>query len=235
MTTEDIEEAFTCTLTATAVERTTKDESTPGVNKNIVNSNVECLQNKEVGSCSPGTEIRYMVNDTEEKTFNVLHDDGETMTLQEKDINSTKIWHSTAYNTTNRPLDALTTLDETTKGWSNVNPVNYIMGTTVFKDNEYTGCDKNSLLCTTNLYTLEQRSGKARMITFQEAIALGCSTESRSCPSWMYDGLSYPIDGYWTMSVESSSMVFVIGSSGLISTYPPHGTKVIRAVIEISK
>lgn len=51
----------------------------------------------------------------------------------------------------------------------------------------------------------------------------------------MYDGLSYPKKGYWTMSVESSSMFFYINSMGYINTSTSHDTNVVRAVIEINR
>ena len=73
-------------------------------------------------------------------------------------------------------------------GWSNVNVQTYTMGTTVFRDNAYTGCSSSSS-CTTNTYTLASRTAKARMITVQEAKALGCSEATKSCPIWMYNYL----------------------------------------------
>ena len=180
-----------------------------------------CYKNNTSGSCPAGTIIKYAVNDSEEKYFHVLHDDGDTMALQQREnIVYNTVWYATPSDNvpanTEGPLIVLAELESKTSGWSNVNDQTYTMGTTNFNNtNAYTGCSGTS--CTTNAYTLGSRTGKARMITMQEALALGCTESFKSCPNWMnnylYDSTSYggTVDdktgdanyAYWTMSATS--------------------------------
>ena len=184
-----------------------------------------CYENKTSGSCPAGTIIKYAVNDSEEKYFHVLHDDGETMILQQREntVYNTK-WYSDSEDNSKGPTTILPVLESATSGWTNVNDQTYTMGTTNFNNtNAFTGCDYHNLNCTTNTYTLGQRTAKARMITLQEAYALGCTENDSSCPNWMnnylYDSTSYGgtvvddtitdgVDhnsGYWTMSAHSTT------------------------------
>ena len=107
----------------------------------------------------------------------------------------------------------------------------------------------------TNTYTLPERTGKARMITAQEAESVGCVKYSeRSCPNWMYNylygsasfggtvndnpyGTNY---GYWTMSSRGSSSVHYIRFTGelaavTLSTLTGSTGIGARAVVVISK
>jgi len=125
----------------------------------------------------------------------------------------------------------LPALESATSGWTNVLDQTYTMGTTIFKDNAFTECSSYNS-CTTNTYTLGERTAKARMITVQEAHGLGCTGSPKSCPIWMYNYLSFSSssggsgsggssssnggtvnqtggeygsnDGYWTMNANSS-------------------------------
>ena len=208
-----------------------------------------CYENKTSGSCPAGTIIKYAVNDSEEKYFHVLHDDGETMTLQQRE--------NTVYNTAwyspndNRkgPLTILPVLENATSGWTNVNNQTYTMGTTTFKTNAYTGCTSSG--CTTNTYTLGERTAKARMITMQEALSLGCTKSSQSCPNWMNNYLNESTSyggtvndttgdhnyGYWTMSANSSdtSSVWYVDSYGSVGSIQPYPYFGARAVVVVSK
>ncbi len=87
-------------------------------------------------------------------------------------------WYEDTTNDSKGLITALDNLERVTGNWNNVNDQTYIMRTTIFKDNAYTCCNGiNS--CTKNIYTLLERTAKARMITVQEANALGCSEK---CP-----------------------------------------------------
>ena len=215
-----------------------------------------CYENKASGSCPAGTIIKYKVNDSEEKYFHVLHDDGETMTLQQREntVYNTA-WYSSSYDNSKGPTTILPALESATSGWTNVNNQTYTMGTTNFNNtNAYTGCTESG--CTTNTYTLGQRTGKARMITMQEALALGCTLSERSCPNFMnnylYNSTSYGgtvVDdttangashnyGYWTMSADSSNSigawgVYFDGSVGNFSTTSTYYGA--RAVVVVNK
>jgi len=167
-----------------------------------------------------GTILKYKVNDTEEKYFHVVSDNGNTLTLQQREntVYDTAWYADTAANTKG-PLTILSALERATVGWTNVLNQVYTMGTTVFKDNAFTGCSSYNS-CTTNTYTLGERTAKARMITVQEAQGLGCTSSNSSCPIWMCNYLNSSTSyggtvnqtgdvygknwGYWTMNAVSS-------------------------------
>lgn len=100
-----------------------------------------------------------------------------------------------------------------------------------------------------NRYTLAQRTAKARMITMQEVIKLGCSASDNSCPVWMHNYLNtstsyggtvdYGTDyGYWTLSADSSTTTLAgsvrfRGFSTYLTTSNPNSGA--RAVVMINK
>ena len=178
-----------------------------------------------------------MVNATERVRFNVISDNGTTMVLQaQTNTVDNSVWAATGTNAAG-PVSALSFLDDTTKGWTNVNDINYTMGTTTFKTNAFTGCSVTS--CTANTYTMPSRTTKARMITVQEANALGCNGTKSSCPAWMYNGLDSTTNGsYWTMSASSASAIDAMNidyNNGLNIYNVTNTAAGIRAVVEINK
>ena len=220
-----------------------------------------CYKSTTAGSCPAGTIIKYKVNDSTTKYFHVLHDDGKTMTLQQRENTvRNKPWYSSSADNSKGPTTILSALESETSGWTNVNNQTYTMGTTTFKTNAYTGCSSYNS-CTTNTYTLGQRTGKVRMITVQEAAALGCTKSNQSCPNWMNnylndstsyggtvdDGVPYSPDnrGYWTMSADSSSTnsAWNVNYNGNVSNYnvysdysnSSYAINGARAVVVVSK
>ena len=155
-----------------------------------------CLDNSAANSCPQGTIIRYAVNDKENKYFYVLHDDGATLTLQQRENTVRNIpWYSeevtnadgtktTVNDNTKGPLTILPKLEEATSTWTNVNFQEYTAGYTNFFENAFTGCDQTGdykITCNVNTYnsdsnnlTLSKRKVRARMITAQEASSTGC-------------------------------------------------------------
>ena len=213
----------------------------------------DCYKDKTVGSCPVGTIINYNVNNTESHYFYVLHDDGNSMTLQQRENTIRNIaWYADSNDTTKGPLTILPQLEETTSGWSNVENQTYTMGTTNFNNtNAYTGCGSYNS-CTTNIYTLGSRTSKARIITLQEGVSVGCTTSNSSCPKWMYNYLyqstSYggTVDdkttnnnyGYWTMSANPTNSVatWCVNTRGGVSYSDIHDVNFgARAVIVINK
>ena len=210
----------------------------------------------------PGTIIKYKVNDSTTKYFHVLHDDGQSLTIIDRESTYPRTdWYrndSGNSDNTQGPLVALSSLENVTSTWTNVNDQTYTMGTTVFKDNAFTGCEENG--CTSNTYTLEARTAKARMITMQEAIALGCTASSQSCPVFLYN-YSYNCTNYggtvndtskigadynygsFTMNAksDSNSSAWYISNSGKLSytsTYTYNYNNIgydLRAVVVINK
>ena len=216
-----------------------------------------CYENQASGSCPAGTIIKYKVNDSTTKYFHVLHDDGETMTLQQREntVYNTA-WYSSDHYNSNGPTTILPVLESATNGWTNVNNQTYTMGTTNFNNtNAYTGCS-SYFNCYTNTYTLGQRTAKARMITMQEAYALGCTESSQSCPNFMNNylfnstsnggtvvddttanGASHNY-GYWTMSACTSNAYgawLVYFSGNVYNHSSPSTSNGARAVVVVSK
>ena len=227
----------------------------------------DCYETTNANSCAAGTIIDYKVNDDETVRFHVMYDNGKTMTMQsQKNIVYNVPWiNAEDYATANTdetscsntscndegPITILNTLESKTSNWKNVNTQTYTMGTTIFKTNAYTECSSYSS-CTVNAYTLPERSINVRMITLQEAVDLGCTNTSKSCPIWMYNYLSDSTSyggtandtagsaqnlGYWAMNAYYNHISAYrvnysgyVGSSHANITY--YGT---RAVVEINK
>lgn len=190
-----------------------------------------CIESRTKGSCPVGTIIKYAVNDSEDKVFYVLHDDGRTMTLQQRENTIKSQWYSEGNDNTKGPITALQNLEQATDGWTNVSNQKYTMGTTNFLANspfadkiyssQYTKCQAagsgsgftDVALCTmTDGYTLEERTAKARFITVQETRVTGCGydQDKATCPIWMYNYLDNSIGNGGTQNDSSSST----GSNG---------------------
>jgi len=184
-----------------------------------------------------------------ERYFHVMFDEGKTLTMQQREntVTGTKWFVNAKGNPINTagPTDALRSLENVTSGWTNVKDQTYTMGTTVFKTNAYTGCYDGN--CTTNTYTMSQRSGKARMITVQEVMILGSRSKG---PVWLHNYLKYSTNnggtettidnGYWTMSTTDSggtqSFTIVSAASILINVGNTASTdNGVRAVVVIDK
>lgn len=219
----------------------TGEESSCNNYKNI------CYKYKFPGACEAGTIIDYAVNDDQIVKFHVLFDNGDTMVMQSQEnvVYNTQ-WISMddyinaggtesdygKFDSSNKgPLTVLSKLENATSGWTNVNNQTYTAGTTVLYNNKYTNCDE-SLSCINNSYTLASRTTKARMITMQEAVALGCTNSSGSCPDWITPSID---EGeYFTMSTQLGRPIFIdINSSFYLGTFI--GFSSARAVVVVSK
>ena len=232
----------------------------------------DCYKTKTARSCPSGTIIKYKVNDTDIVTFHVMYDNGSTLIMQsQKNIINNTMWISnTDYETENTdktscgyyscndegPMTVLVALERATNSWTNINDQNYTMGTTSFKTNAFTGCNEYNS-CTTNTYTLPSRTVKARMITVQEAVNLGCTKANKSCPNWMNnylcDSISYSGTisdnskdvvtqsdncGYWSMNTVSSGSndAWIVNYTGSIGSPNVYNTsRGARAVVVVSK
>lgn len=185
-----------------------------------------CYENKSTGSCPAGTLINYKVNGSTTKTFSVLYDNGSYLIMQGRESVANTSWNSTG-SASSGPVQALSSLESATSGWSNVNSRSYTMGTTVFKTNKYTGCSTSSRSCTSNIYTLSSRTAKARLVTMQELVDLGCTNSS--CPGWVT-----PIEDFWTMSVYGSSSAIDV-FRGHLSAQSASNSADLLPVVEVSK
>ncbi len=225
-----------------------------------------CYKNKIENSCPSGTIIKYKVNDTDIINFHVMFDEKNTITmLSQKNIVYNVDWSNKIdYNgvggecyigannypcNDKGPISILPILENVTRGWSNVNDQTYTLGTTSLSGKgASTGCNIDNYECTSNTYTLPERTAKARMLTAQEAKALGCTNQSKSCPIWVYNYLKLSTnygganddiaanDSYWLINGNSSGKYggITINEHGNFSATANHlhGT---RAVVVIAK
>ena len=102
---------------------------------------------------------------------------------------------------------------------------------------------------TTQRYPDSEVTGKARLITYAEAKAVGCTTSSGSCPDWMYANLYRTGDstqdnnreykyGYWTstaLAIYSYQALNVYFDGSLYHNGTHDAGYGLRPVIEISK
>lgn len=201
-----------------------------------------CYKTKIANSYPAGTIIFYRVNDLRIEPFHVIFDHGNTITLQSQKTIAYSSWGGPS--NTSGPNNILSisftgSLEQITKDWTNVNDQTYTLGTTSFSGKgAYTGCNEN-LNCTTNIYTSKNIISKARMITVQEAVSLGCTANINSCPLY----LRPPARGhyYWTMNAPisvSSRAFFLVYDGNIISDYAGESISNkfdVRAVVNISK
>ncbi len=192
-----------------------------GSNKCINGEEKTCVKTdcyKKGKTCKQGTVIKYYVNDSEFHYFYVLHDNGTTITMQQRENTIRNIaWHAGANDNSKGPDTILPQLEAATSTWVNVNVLEYEPGVTTLYENANTGCtytaSKDSdykIRCEKNTYTssvLGTRKARARMITALEAGSTGClvykdgATDSRvlgtsknaynqgSCPDFMHNYL----------------------------------------------
>ncbi len=169
---------------------------------------------KKGKTCSQGTVIKYYVKENEYHYFYVLHDNGTTITMQQRENTIRNIsWHAGEQDNSKGPDTILPQLEAATSTWVNVNVLEYTPGQTTLYENANTGCSTTEdykIKCETNTYTssvLGKRKARARMITALEASSTGClvwkdgATDSRvippsinaynqgSCPDWMHNYL----------------------------------------------
>jgi len=209
-------------------------------NTNISSSN-SCATNPAT-TCSSsqiksGVAVNVKVNSSTTYTFYVIADAGEELTLiLNQNLGGTVAWYSAAGNNTYGPQTALETMKNLTSGWTNISSYNYTL------TNDTSGTYTYSPI--TNTLTTGVR---ARMLTYSEAINLGCTTSGSSCPTWLYQNTGDG-HGYWTSSTYSSNQLYawIVSGGGFIS-YDPTGSwtndsrvnynwlQGIRPVIKISK
>lgn len=209
-----------------------------------------CINYSNRDSCDSGTIIKYKVNSSTTKYFYVLHDDGKELTMQHRENTIKSVsWYSSK-TTSNGPQEALQKLESATSSWTNVNNQEYTLGTTSFGNlGYYTGCPA-TISCQTNTYTLGNRTARARLITVQEAVSVGCRAAFQSCPIWMYNYLHYSTryggtindqqggsnTGYWTMNTLNTTNALRVSYDGAFSSGEANiNWHTARAVVVVNK
>ena len=174
------------------------------------------------------TSIPFYVIDQEKKNSKDIY-----LTLISAENINQSAWYDVATNTSG-PVFAMNKLKNITSSWNNVSSSSFNMGVDEFKNSKFTGCSNNE--CDKNTYEFKFNSQRARLITVQEAISLGCrfwtadGTTNGLCPFYLYNNLNSSKNyggtsndsnvgvGYWTMNSDSSSKdrAIAIFSSGNI-------------------
>lgn len=77
---------------------------------------------------------------------------------------------------------------------------------------------------------------KASLLSYEEALELGCSSKRESCPIWLYQNLD-GVKGFWTSSSRNNkTSAWYISNNGSIRSYSVNSNLfTIRPVIEIDK
>lgn len=150
------------------------------------------------------------------------------MKQREETVYNTR-WYDQGSDNSKVTITLLQALEDATSGWTNVLSQTYTLGSTIFKDNAFTGCTYNETTkkfnCTTNSYILPSRTSRVRIISIQQAQSLGCTKTINFCPIWMsnylyhstnYGGTENKTGGdygmnsaYWTMSANSTVNIAV--------------------------
>ncbi|MEG0026465.1 MAG: hypothetical protein RR732_04345, partial [Bacilli bacterium] len=145
-------------------------------------------------------------------------------------INADKVRWSSINDNSIGPDTALNELETKTNGWSNVPSLYYTVS----------GLDQNGVR---RFPDINRSNVKARMITYAEAVSLGCIGGANACPAWLALNLSNnnteaaPL-GYW-MSTPASNGTDVWMVDYLVRAYNGHGGHTtgygVRPVIELKK
>lgn len=243
-----------------------KYDQTPGSNDYcVIGEEPTCKQISltNENKYTSGTIVKYKVNSNTTKYFNILHDDGDTLTLQQREntIENVK-WNSDGRclddygnpnvysNNCSGPLEALAALESATSNWTNVNNQSYTTGSTIINGQvTNVSCFISTYECDSNLFSLTKTNVKARLIFLQEAVALKCK-DYENCPVFMNNcsghgsnskcgNKEFSNSGYWTMNGSNnkySDSVFAILTNNDIGYYDSNSNVFgARAVIVIDK
>lgn len=231
-----------------------------------------CYNNNAANSCPAGTIINYKVKEGEIVTFHVVTDLGTKLVLQsQRNIVYNTPWNSAAADNSRGPMTILPILENATSSWVNVNELVYQPGNTKFEwvgssfvtPTHSMGCSLQNVggSCAKDSYVLAARRARARLLTFWEAINLGCYTfpGEKRCPVWLYNYLYHSVDnggtanensyqfdidnkGYWLLSVSSTrdANAWTIttdsdNNDGLRSDITTSREYGARAVVEVNK
>jgi len=229
----------------------------------VTDSNVVCSET-DIKS-DEGILVNVKVNDNENYDFYVVSDTGSELTLiMNKNIGSAVSWISKtdynddtnygSYGNNNKgPITSLNYLNSETAGWANISAIesytydNNLNGTT-----NYYGYQKleitngEGVLTSQDGNTTTELTGtsRARLLTYEEASSLGCTTTSGSCPSWIYGNLHIDENStlpyrYWLLTAIPTDSInaWTIASSGFVyNHYLKYGDyDGVRPVITISK
>lgn len=176
--------------------------------------------------------LTLAVNDEETYDFNVLSDNGDTLTLIMDDYFEDDIyWNNDTI--TSGPINVLDYLKAKTSNWDNIIDITYTLNGT--KASNFTGCQEVDS-CTSNVYQMNTINSKARLPMLQELTNIGCTSSAGSCPIWLSSGLNVSgVNGFWTSSATSSN-VWIMSYDNRLTTASSTSNKIrIKPVIIINK
>ena len=186
-----------------------------------------------------GVKVTINVKENTPYDFYVTSDDGNKVTLiMSENLGNNVKWYADKNNNSYGSITALSALASRTSNWTNISEKTYTVSglghdgqTKKYEDIEYTG--------------------RARLITYEEVTSdnVGCTTDFRSCPTWMYtnlrntgsdtDSLGSNREGYWTSTAHATSslnVAFKISHIGYADdAWSTDGLTGLRPVIELSK
>ena len=196
---------------------------------NVANilSDDKCLKE----NCEVGTEVVVNVNEDEKYTFYVIDNSNDKLTLYMKDT----IGYKVSYD------EALSYLNLITANWTYIDRINSY-------EYKNTGIMYSNFKINNGKTTIDEKevsgTSRARLITKDELINLGCSNLYESCPKWLYSSLSSSNTnknpyGVWTITTSNSvsNYVFTLFYTGNIDTNVSTNkySYGIRPVIELKK
>jgi len=191
------------------------------------------------GTCSEtdilaGIKVNVKVNAKKAYDFYVIADNGTELTLlMSENLGDNVMWYADATDNSQGPTTALVELASRTKEWTNIPEKTYTIS----------GLGENK---TTRRYEDKTVTGRARLITYEEAYKVGCTTSD--CPDWMYtnlrntgsntDNVGNYKNGYWTSTAyagNTSGAWHVIYVGNLSRNNTDSIRYGLRPVITISK
>ncbi|MEG0138720.1 MAG: hypothetical protein RR703_01945, partial [Bacilli bacterium] len=173
-----------------------------------------------------GLSVMVNVAPSLKQKFYVISNTKEKVTLiMNENIGIISNWSN--INNNSGPNMALKELEKNTSKWNKIPDLNYDISGLDEKNNQR--YEKTML-----------KKVKARLLTYEEAIQLGCTNKAYSCPTWLNSNLSAEnvtksSHGFWTSTPFSASQAWFIYYKGLINNYDVNTNIGIRPVIEINK
>ena len=235
------------------VQTDDKAETTSGISK-------ACTTFEKKDTYSVGDVIALCNNDTKvSEDFYVIRDNGSTVTaLAKYNLLVGNIYYKPTKTSTiiNQSDSGYGLQNEKAIGWT-TSDTEYV-GVMAFSDNKYWVDSSNNLLSkygtsypadvfdsNSNLYeplenykiylknTLRKDSVKISLLSYEQAMSLGCNTSNRcySSPYWLHSTT------YWTLSARDENGIWILYSDGDFYDYGFSNDNVrgLRPVITISK
>ena len=235
------------------VQTDDKAETTSGISK-------ACTTFEKKDTYSVGDVIALCNNDTKvSEDFYVISDNGSTVTaLAKYNLLVGNIYYKPTKTSTiiNQSDSGYGLQNEKAIGWT-TSDTEYV-GVMAFSDNKYWVDSSNNLLSkygtsypadvfdsNSNLYeplenykiylknTLRKDSVKISLLSYEQAMSLGCNTSNRcySSPYWLHSTT------YWTLSARDENGIWILYSDGDFYDYGFSNDNVrgLRPVITISK